>query len=293
VNNLPPLWDRINKSSWKSFTPFIIYHQVMLISDEEGQNSPVIQGALLASHSPTVAISTISTSQSVTPVHTITTLNNEMIDNPTDKIMEESKHAKPLMDNHLTMETTITTNDTAVNNTHVNERELENGYDEMTTTTTTTPVKQMSWKRSLILFVGLALTVFLCSLDQTIVATAIPRIASEFNGLNDVAWIGSAYLLTTAAVTPLYGRLTAIFGLKPVFLFALTMFLAGSLGCALSSSMMMLIIFRAVSGIGGESMYALALVIITGKFKYNNYNIQLLTFLIDYNKYNSCLYTGT
>ncbi|KAI9598133.1 major facilitator superfamily domain-containing protein [Syncephalis fuscata] len=121
----------------------------------------------------------------------------------------------------------------------------------------------MSFKHSLILFAGLALTVFLCSLDQTIVATAIPRIASEFNGLNDVSWIGSAYLLTTAAVTPLYGKLTAIFGLKPVFLFALIMFLGGSLGCALSNSMTMLIVFRAVSGIGGESMYALSLVIIT------------------------------
>ncbi|RKP27167.1 major facilitator superfamily-domain-containing protein [Syncephalis pseudoplumigaleata] len=121
----------------------------------------------------------------------------------------------------------------------------------------------MSWKRSLILFAGLALTVFLCSLDQTIVATAIPRIASDFNSLADVSWIGSAYLLTTAAVTPLYGKLTAIFGLKPVFLFALVMFLAGSLGCALSTSMVMLIVFRAVSGIGGESMYALSLVIIT------------------------------
>ncbi|RKP07500.1 major facilitator superfamily domain-containing protein [Thamnocephalis sphaerospora] len=125
------------------------------------------------------------------------------------------------------------------------------------------PQQPMSLMRTLILFAGLAFCVFLCSLDQTIVATAIPRIASDFNSLTDVAWIGSAYLLATAAVTPLYGRLTAIFGLKQVFLFALAMFLVGSLGCALSNSMVMLIVFRAVSGIGGESMYALALVIIT------------------------------
>ncbi|KAI9597476.1 major facilitator superfamily domain-containing protein [Syncephalis fuscata] len=121
----------------------------------------------------------------------------------------------------------------------------------------------MSLKRSIILFSGMALTVFLCSLDQTIVATAIPKIASEFHSLGDVSWIGSAYLLTTAAVTPLYGKLTNIFGLKPVFLFALVMFLLGSLGCALATNMVFLIVFRAVAGFGGESMYALALVIIT------------------------------
>ncbi|RKP07501.1 major facilitator superfamily domain-containing protein, partial [Thamnocephalis sphaerospora] len=113
-----------------------------------------------------------------------------------------------------------------------------------------------------VLFVGLAVIVFLASLDQTIVATAIPRIASELGGLSEVYWIGSAYLLTTAAVTPLYGKLTDIFGLRNIFLFAIVMFLIGSLGCALSSSMLMLILFRALSGIGGESMYALSLVVV-------------------------------
>ncbi|KAI9597243.1 major facilitator superfamily domain-containing protein [Syncephalis fuscata] len=126
--------------------------------------------------------------------------------------------------------------------------------------------EEISLGRTFIIFAGLALAVFLCSLDQTVVATAIPRIASDFNSLGNVSWIGSVYLLTTAAVTPVYGRLTDIFGMKPIFIFSLVMFLGGSLGCALSTSMEMLIGFRAVSGIGGESMYALALLIITALF---------------------------
>ncbi|KAI8055339.1 major facilitator superfamily domain-containing protein [Syncephalis plumigaleata] len=235
--------------------------------DGEGQHSSVmkIQEVLPASHPPAAAV-TSSSSSTARDVHqsTASPSHNTMITSSTNEMTEKSMHSKTSMDKHSTMETTTitTVNAPTDNDTSMDARELENGYDD----TTKTPVEQMSWKRSLILFSGLALTVFLCSLDQTIVATAIPRIASDFNGLNDVSWIGSAYLLSTAAVTPLYGKLTAIFGLKPVFLFALTMFLAGSLGCALSSSMVMLIIFRALSGIGGESMYALALVIITAIF---------------------------
>ncbi|KAI8055896.1 major facilitator superfamily domain-containing protein [Syncephalis plumigaleata] len=125
--------------------------------------------------------------------------------------------------------------------------------------------EQIPLGRSLIIFLGLSLAVFLCSLDQTVIATAIPRIASDFNSLGDVSWM-VGLLLTTAAVTPLYGKLAQVFGMKRVFLFALFMFLGGSLGCALSTSMVMLISFRAFAGIGGESMYALALLIITAMF---------------------------
>jgi Na+/melibiose symporter-like transporter len=131
-----------------------------------------------------------------------------------------------------------------------------------------TPESSITWTRLLVLFAGLALCVFLCSLDQTVVATAIPRIASDLGGLAHVAWIGSAYLLAAVAVTPLYGRLTGIFGIKQVFLSALFMFLIGSLGCGLSSSILMLIVFRIVAGIGGESIYALSLIIITSRLKY-------------------------
>jgi MFS family permease len=78
------------------------------------------------------------------------------------------------------------------------------------------------------------LAVFLASLDQTIVSTAIPRIASEFGSLDQVAWIGIAYLLTTTAFQPLYGRFSDIFGRKPVFLAITIIFLLGSLGCGAS-----------------------------------------------------------
>jgi hypothetical protein len=149
-----------------------------------------------------------------------------------------------------------------------NESSKNGTLDGKTASLIDEPAPSITWARLLVLFSGLASCVFLCSLDQTVVATAIPRMASDLGGLAHIAWIGSAYLLSTAAITPLYGRLTAIFGLKQVFLFALFMFLIGSLGCGLSSSMLMLIVFRAVAGIGGESMYALSLIIITSKLKY-------------------------
>ncbi|KAI8055386.1 major facilitator superfamily domain-containing protein [Syncephalis plumigaleata] len=115
-------------------------------------------------------------------------------------------------------------------------------------------IDPLSWPKLIFLFSGLSVIIFVSSLDQTIVATAIPSIISEFNSLVDVSWVGSAYLLTTAAVTPLYGKLTTIFGLRNVFVFAIAMFLIGSLGCALSTNMVMLIAFRGLSGIGGETV---------------------------------------
>ncbi|RKP07837.1 major facilitator superfamily-domain-containing protein [Thamnocephalis sphaerospora] len=110
--------------------------------------------------------------------------------------------------------------------------------------------------------ISLALAVFLGSLDQTIVATAIPRIASDFSALDQVAWIGIAYMLTSTASQPLYGRFSDIFGRKPVFLAATVIFLAGSLGCGAANSMVMLIIMRAIAGMGGGGFVPLVMIII-------------------------------
>jgi EmrB/QacA subfamily drug resistance transporter len=106
------------------------------------------------------------------------------------------------------------------------------------------------------------LAVFLASLDQTIVSTAIPRIASEFGSLDQVAWIGIAYLLTTTAFQPLYGRFSDIFGRKPVFLAITIIFLLGSLGCGAANSMPLLIVMRAIAGIGGGGFIPLVMIII-------------------------------
>ena len=112
-------------------------------------------------------------------------------------------------------------------------------------------------------FVSLALSIFLCALDQTIVATALPAIGSEFQSFNNLPWIGTAFFLTATAFCPTYGRLSDIFGRKATFLAAILIFELGSLLCGAANSMIMLIVGRAVAGIGGGGIFALVLIIIS------------------------------
>ncbi|KAI9105493.1 major facilitator superfamily domain-containing protein [Phlyctochytrium arcticum] len=114
----------------------------------------------------------------------------------------------------------------------------------------------------ILVFVSLALALFLAALDQTIVATATTRIAQDFNAFSQIAWIGTSYLLTATAVSPTYGKLADIFGRKPMFIFALAVFEIGSVICGAAQSMIMLIIGRAIAGVGGGGLFALILIII-------------------------------
>jgi len=98
----------------------------------------------------------------------------------------------------------------------------------------------------------------LATLDSTIVAPALPTIGSALGGADFLPWIVSAYFLTSTAATPLYGKLSDIHGRRPVLLAALALFLVGSVACALSPSMAVLILARAAQGIGGGGLMALA-----------------------------------
>ncbi|CAG8812328.1 11237_t:CDS:2, partial [Racocetra persica] len=98
---------------------------------------------------------------------------------------------------------------------------------------------------------GLGCAVFLAALDQTIVSTALPKIVSDFNGLDQIAWVATSYLLTTTSFQPIYGKLSDIFGRKATFLVAITIFELGSLLCGIATNMISMIIFRAIAGIGG------------------------------------------
>jgi EmrB/QacA subfamily drug resistance transporter len=109
---------------------------------------------------------------------------------------------------------------------------------------------------------GLLMGIFLAALDQTVVATAIYRIGASLHGLTAQAWVTTAFLITSTIATPLYGKLSDLYGRKPFFLFAIAVFIVGSALCTFSTSIYMLAAFRAVQGIGAGGLFSLALAII-------------------------------
>ncbi|KAJ3335684.1 hypothetical protein HDU93_004711 [Gonapodya sp. JEL0774] len=114
-----------------------------------------------------------------------------------------------------------------------------------------------------LLFVGLLLAVFLASLDQTILAVAIPNIITDFQTFVGTSWIFTAFILTATSFIPAYGKACDIFGRKAVILFAIVVFEAGSAICGAATSMNMLIVGRAVAGLGGGGIFSLVQVIIS------------------------------
>ena len=111
-------------------------------------------------------------------------------------------------------------------------------------------------KRNIV--IGVMLAMFLATLDSTIVAPALPTIGAALGDTAFLPWIASAYFLTSTAVTPLYGKLSDIHGRRIVILVALALFLAGSVACALAPTMPVLIAARALQGVGGGGLVALA-----------------------------------
>jgi EmrB/QacA subfamily drug resistance transporter len=106
-------------------------------------------------------------------------------------------------------------------------------------------------ERVYVVFSGLVLSMLLAALDSTIVATALPTIVSELGGLAHISWVVTAYLLAQTVVTPLYGKLGDLYGRKRVMQSAILLFLLGSALSGLSRTMLELIVFRAVQGLGG------------------------------------------
>ena len=112
------------------------------------------------------------------------------------------------------------------------------------------------------ILLGLMLGVLLAALDQTIVSTAIRTIADDLHGLNLQAWATTAYLITATISTPLYGKLSDLYGRKSFFLTAISIFIVGSVLCTFSMSMYQLAAFRAVQGLGAGGLMSLAFAII-------------------------------
>src|SRR6476659_2665592 len=109
----------------------------------------------------------------------------------------------------------------------------------------------LSHRQIIITLFGLMAGVLLAALDQSIVGTALPRIVSELGGLDKLAWVVTAYLLTSTAATPLWGKISDLYGRRHIFQVAIGIFLIGSALAGLSQNMTQLIGFRALQGIGG------------------------------------------
>jgi EmrB/QacA subfamily drug resistance transporter len=106
-------------------------------------------------------------------------------------------------------------------------------------------------RRRLVVFSFLMLSLFMATLDNQIVSTALPTIVAEFGGMERFGWVGSAYLLAQCAIMPFYGKLGDLFGRKYVMIFAVSLFVLGSLACGLAWSMNSLIAMRVLQGLGG------------------------------------------
>ncbi|HYZ78014.1 MAG TPA: MDR family MFS transporter [Gaiellaceae bacterium] len=116
--------------------------------------------------------------------------------------------------------------------------------------------------RILAIYSGLMVTLLLAALDQTIVATALPRIVGDLGGLSSYSWVFTAYLLASTVTVPLYGKLGDVYGRRPLFFIAIGLFLAGSALCGAAWGMPELIVFRAIQGFGAGGLFPLSLAVV-------------------------------
>ena len=114
-------------------------------------------------------------------------------------------------------------------------------------------------KNIMVVMGALMLTLLLAALDQTIVSTALPRIASDFNALNELSWVVTAYLIASAITTPLYGKISDLYGRKKMLIVAVIIFLSGSALCGAAQNITELVIFRGLQGLGAGGLIPLVL----------------------------------
>jgi EmrB/QacA subfamily drug resistance transporter len=126
---------------------------------------------------------------------------------------------------------------------------------------TTTSNVVMNHRQILLVIYGLMAGMFLGALDQTIVGTAIRTIGDDLHGLDQQAWVTTGYLIASTVTTPIYGKLSDLFGRRPLFITAIGIFILGSLAASFSTSMLMLAGFRALQGLGAGGLMSLPLAI--------------------------------
>ena len=126
----------------------------------------------------------------------------------------------------------------------------------------------MSRRRLTAVTLGVMFSLFMAALEVTVVATAMPTIIAQLGGLARYSWVFSAYMVASTTTIPLYGKLSDIYGRKPVFLTAMSLFLAGSILSGQSRSMVELIVFRALQGLGSGGLMPLSFIIIGDLFSF-------------------------
>lgn len=132
----------------------------------------------------------------------------------------------------------------------------------MTAGTTPDPLVAPSERTVRTVIYGLMLGMFLASLDQTVVSTAMRTIADDLQGQTAQAWVTTSYLVMSTLTTPLYGKLSDLYGRKPLYLFAITVFVVGSMLCGTAGSIYELAGYRAVQGVGAGGLMSLAFTIV-------------------------------
>ncbi|WP_058047467.1 MDR family MFS transporter [Streptomyces roseifaciens] len=117
-------------------------------------------------------------------------------------------------------------------------------------------------RRMRLVMAGLMLGLFMSALDQTIISAALRTIADDLNGLSQQAWANTSYMITSVITTALYGKLSDIYGRRPLYVIAVTVFVVGSVLCGLAQSMVMLSVFRGIQGLGAGGLMSLAFAIL-------------------------------
>jgi EmrB/QacA subfamily drug resistance transporter len=124
------------------------------------------------------------------------------------------------------------------------------------------PAIHLSPREKLEILGAILLALFLFALDQTVVGTALPVIVTDLHGDNLYTWVVTVYLLTSTISGPIYGKLSDLFGRRPIFIFAVSVFLIGSILSGLSQEMWQLILFRGIQGLGGGAVFPVALAVV-------------------------------
>src|SRR5215470_19033635 len=115
-------------------------------------------------------------------------------------------------------------------------------------------VKELAHREARVIVIGMLLPVFMGSLDNTILASALPTIGREFGDTHNLPWLITIHLLASTAIVPLYGKVSDIYGRQFSLRIAIAMYMLGSLICALAPSMLALILGRALHGLGGGGL---------------------------------------